>query len=270
LIESKLAAIGNPSMNIVSVAEGKDFVYEIIIDIIPKLEIANYKNLYEIKVEKVEETSTEDIEAAIAEIKKMRTTKNDKGEDVEPEMTTEFLQTLGDYKTLEDLKSHIAKSIKEEKEWKAEDKRRGEIMEKFVNGAVGSVPKTFIENEINKMEDRIKGDLSKMGMSFEDYLKHLKKSVAEWRTSIQPDAEKQAKLQLALTQIAGEENIKASDDGVKGEVAHLLMQHKDISVERATAYMEERMTTALVAEYVVTGQLADEKVLFGSHEGHGH
>jgi FKBP-type peptidyl-prolyl cis-trans isomerase (trigger factor) len=128
----------------------------------------------------------------------------------------------------------------------------------------------MIENELAKMESRIKADLAQMGVSFEDYLKHMKKDLSAWKESEKESAKKQVVIQLALHAIGKAENIKVSDEAVHYEVAHLMAQYKDVDKERATAYSEERMNNSFVAEYIFTGKVPDEKELFGSHEGHNH
>lgn len=177
---------------------------------------------------------------------------------------------MGDFKTVEDLKNRIKENIENEKKWKAEDKRKAEVFEKLVSDTKTEIPETLIRNELLKMEDKIKADLSQMGVSFEDYLKHMKMTLAQWRENERPNASKQVILQLALHAIAKAENIKVSEVTLNNEVAHLMAHYKDLDIERAKAYTEEKMTNSMVAEYVSTGKVPDEVELFGSHEGHDH
>ncbi len=275
IIDEKLDAIGKPEIEIQELTPDKDFAYSITVDVLPKIELGNYKKYSEqIKLDEIKDASEDEVNDAVEELRRMRMTKIKNSEGVEednmPEIDEAFLKSAGDFKTVEELKQRIKDNIDGEKKWKVEEKRKGQILDLLVAEAKVEVPQALIDNELVKMESRIKGDLAQMGVSFEDYLKHLKKDVAGWKVSESENAKKQVIIQLALHAISKAENIKVSDETIGHEVAHLTMQYKDVDPERAKAYTEEKMTNSLVAEYLFTGKVPDEKELFGSHEGHNH
>ena len=280
IIDEKIEAIGRPEIAIEKAGldkDGKkeDFEYTITVDVLPKIEMGDYKKYHsKVKVEEVKPATDEEVNDAVEELRRMRITKvkNAEGveEDVLPEIDEAFLKSAGDFKTIDDLKARIKDNMEGEKKWRAEEKRKSQILDLLADETKVEVPETMIENELIKMESRIKADLSQMGVSFEDYLKHMKKDLAAWQESEKTSAKKQVVIQLGLHAIGKAENIKVSDETVNHEVAHLMMQYKDVEKERAQAYTEERMTNSLIAEYLFTGKVPDEKELFGSHEGHNH
>ena len=283
IIDEKIDAIGKPEIEIAELSADKDFAYTITVDVLPKIELGNYKKYSEqIKLDEVKEATEDEVNDAVEELRRMRIEKKtikskdengvevEKLEEIMPEIDEAFLKSAGDFKTVEDLKQRIKDNMSGEKKWKAEEKRKGQILDLLVTEAKVEVPQALIDNELVKMESRIKGDLAQMGVSFEDYLKHLKKDVAGWKVSESENAKKQVIIQLALHAISKTENIKVSDETIGHEVAHLTMQYKDVDGDRAKAYTEEKMTNSLVAEYLFTGKVPDEKELFGSHEGHNH
>jgi len=79
-------------------------------------------------------------------------------------------------------------------------------------------------------------------ITMDDYLVHIKKTkedlVKEWT----PTAEKRAKLQLVLNEIAKTENIKAIPDEVDQEVSNLLSQHEGADEARVRTYVESVLT----------------------------
>lgn len=271
IISEKIEAIGKPEIAILKVTPGEDFEYQITTDVLPKVEVGQYKKYHkEFELEKVEDAKEDEVTDALEELRRMRIVKSESGEETLPELDEKFLKSVGDFKTVEDLKKRISDNITNEKKWKVEEKRKGLIFEKIISDTKTEIPNSLVENELLKIEERIKGDLAQMGVSFEDYLKHMKKTLQEWKESEKKTAEKNVILQLALMEIAKKEDIKVSAETVKNEVAHLMAHYKDIDVERATAYTEEKMTNSLVAEFLVNGKIPDEKEFFGSHEGHNH
>ena len=61
-------------------------------------------------------------------------------------------------------------------------------------------------------------DISRMGLQFDKYLEHLKKTVEEIRTEWRPQAEKNVKIGLILTKIAEMEKVSADPAAVETEV----------------------------------------------------
>ncbi len=275
IIGEKIEAIGRPEIAILKVTKGEDFQYQITTDILPKIELGKYKTYHkEFKLDETKETDETEISDAVEELRRMRMTKtkNEAGEEVEelPEIDEKFLKSVGDFKSIEDLKTRIKDNIENEKKWRAEEKRKGQIFEKLISESSAEIPNSLVENELLKIQEKITGDLTQMGVSFEDYLKHMKKSLTEWKESEKINARKQVILQLALHAIAKAEDIKVSEEALKGEVSHLMAHYKELEEERARAYSEEKMTNSLVAEFICNGKVPDEKEFFGSHEGHNH
>jgi FKBP-type peptidyl-prolyl cis-trans isomerase (trigger factor) len=277
IVGEKIEAIGRPEVAILQVAKDKDFEYQFITDVLPEVELGDYKKYHkEVKLEEIQKATEDEVNDAVEELRRMRmipaSADATAGEAKEmlPELDEKFLKSVGDFKTVEDLKKRIEDNINNEKSWKAEEKRKVEIFSKLVTDSTVEVPNSLVLNELSKLEEKIKADLAQMGVSFEDYLKHMKKTLADWQESEKETAKKQVVLQLALHTISKKENIKVSEVTVNNEVHHLLEHYPDLSRERAVAYTEEKMTNSLVAEYLVTGKVPDEKELFGSHEGHNH
>jgi FKBP-type peptidyl-prolyl cis-trans isomerase (trigger factor) len=271
IIKDKIEAIGKPEIAILKVTKGEDFEYQIQTDVLPQVVLGDYKKYHkEVKLDEVEKAKPDEVNNALEELRRMRITKNEKGEEVVPELDDRFLKSVGDFQTVEDLKKRIEENMNKEKTWRAEEKKKGQIFEHLIADTKTEIPNSLVENELSKLEDRIKADLAQMGVGFEDYLKHMKKTLAEWQESEKVTAKKNVVLQLALHEISKKENIKVSENTLNNEVSHLLQQYKDIDMNRAKAYTEEKMTNSLVAEYLFTGKVPDEVELFGSHEGHSH
>lgn len=275
IISEKIEAIGRPELAIEELSMDKDFVYSIITDVLPKIELGDYKKYHtQIQLDKIEEATDDEVNNALEELRRMRMTKvkNQDGTENEelPEIDDAFLKSIGDFKSIDDLKQKIKDNIDGEKKWKVEEKRKGQILDLLVSESKVDVPQALIDNELEKIQQKFQADLSQMGVSFEDYLKHQKKDLAGWKVSEADNAKKQVIIQLALHFISKTENIKVSEQTVGHEVAHLLQMYKDVDPERAKAYTEEKMTNSLVAEYLFTGKVPEETELFGSHEGHNH
>ena len=111
-------------------------------------------------------------------------------------------------------------------------------MERIIDTTNVEVPEIMIETELRKMMSRMEIDIANMGLKIDDYLAHMKKTredlLKEWRK----DAERRAILELAITEIAKTEDIKAPKEELDAEVAKLLKQYPDADALQAELYVE--------------------------------
>jgi trigger factor len=90
-------------------------------------------------------------------------------------------------------------------------------------------------------------------MTMEDYLKRIEKTEAELKQEWRTNAEKRAKMQLILDEIAAKEKLVPTDEEIQSEVAKIMDMYKnqgDISEERARAYVTQILTNAKAFEYL--------------------
>jgi len=158
-----------------------------------------------------------------------------------PELTDEFVKTLGQpgqFETVADFKAKIKEHLEIEKAREVESAHRAKITDKIVEESKMELPKVLIDAEIGQMFAQMEEDLKRAQLNMDDYLKHMKKTkeelIAEWT----PAAEKRAKLQLVLNEIAKKDDIKADPSLVDAQVDQLLEQYKDADKARVKTYVE--------------------------------
>jgi trigger factor len=167
-----------------------------------------------------------------------------------PELNDEFVRTLGPFKDVEDFKLKLRENIKLEKENQAKEKTRLKIIEKIIDDTLIDVPEILIEIEIDKILYRMESDITQMGLKYEDYLKHLNKTVENLRKEFRTDAEKKAKLGLILNEIAKVEKIAADPEQVAKEVTQILEHYKDADPERARMHAENVLTNEKIFQFL--------------------
>ncbi len=167
-----------------------------------------------------------------------------------PEFNDEFVKGLGPFKDVADFKDKLKVNIKLEKENAQKEKTRVKIIEKIIEDSELEVPEILVEIEVNKILQRMESDITQMGLKFEDYLKHLNKTVDDLRKEFRGDGEKKAKLALLLNEIAKVENITADKELVAKEVAAILEHYKDADPERAQMHAENVLTNEKIFQFL--------------------
>ena len=167
-----------------------------------------------------------------------------------PEFNDEFVKTLGNFKNVTEFKKKLKENILLEKEKKAADKKRLEMMENIINASKIDLPRVIIEAEQNKMLAQLKSDIERMGMKFEDYIKQIKKTKEDIQKETQKEAEKRAKIQLLLNKIGITEKITAPKDMVDEQVETLTKQYPESDKERVRIYVETNIVNQKIFEFL--------------------
>lgn len=168
-----------------------------------------------------------------------------------PELNDEFAQKLGKFNSFKELVESIREGIRMEKEIKEKNRLREEIIEKITAACEFEIPQPLIEEEKKKMLEELKQEVKQsLGISFEEYLKRIKKSKEEVINSFSDQAQKRVKRFLVFRQLTKEENITVSEEEITKEMNNFLKQYpsierveEDIDIERLRFYTEEKIKT---------------------------
>jgi FKBP-type peptidyl-prolyl cis-trans isomerase (trigger factor) len=235
----KLDAIGRPDIRVTKLAPNNPVGLVIRTSVYPTIEIPGvWKNLAkdvpaETPLPGSDEEVTKTLEslqknvAAAAAAKVENPILDAEGKPIDPPLPPlddVFAKTVGAFETLEQLKEQIKKGITEEKARAARDSRRGKLIDKLLDITPLSVPKIFVESELDKIINQMHEDVQRFGMTYEEYLKRVEKTEEAVRNEFREQATKRAKLQLVLNKLAEEENVVADESAVEAEIAHAL-QH---------------------------------------------
>ncbi|MEK7151864.1 MAG: trigger factor [Patescibacteria group bacterium] len=272
LMEHKIDAIGRPEVNITKIAKGSSLGFSIKTAVMPEVKLSDYKAAAREEMAKKEEIKLEEkeMEEAIADIRKQRAhvitgneqeeahnpvnAPKEEGDESKkpalPELNDEFVKTLGDFKGVEDFKAKLHENMLKEKETKAAQKKRMVIIEKVIAGSDIALPAVIVESELDKMMAQFQGDIARMGLKFDEYLKYIKKTKDDLRKEWLPDARARAKAQLILHKIATEEKITVPEEEIEKEVKKLVEYYKDASPERARDYVATVLTNEAVFKFL--------------------
>lgn len=269
LLDNKIDAIGRPEIAITKVAMGNDLEFTITTAVIPTVELADYKKVAK-GVNKEEATvvvEDSEIDSALLELRQMRAHQKMHEEGHEhhdhdhtkieekdlPELTDDFVKSMGKFEGIEDFKTKLRENLLKEKNDREIEKKRIAIVDGIIDGSTIDLPDMLVDFELDKMMQQFTYDISMMGMTMEDYMKRIEKSETDLKKDWLESATKRAKMQLILDEIASKEKIAPTDEEIQTEVAKILEMYKnqgDVSEERARAYVVQILTNAKVFDYL--------------------
>lgn len=279
--ENKIDAISRPEIAITKLARKNPLGFKIMASVLPEVKLPDYKKIAGKAKKDVPDAdknitvSEEDLENTIMDIRKSRAPKvhiaegaaqaadtaheHKEGEEHAhpepkpeelPEFNDEFVKNLGPFKDVADFKEKLKENIKLEKENIAREKTRLNIVEKIVDASDIDLPEILVDIELDKIIYRMESDITQMGLKFEDYLAHMKKTREDLRKDFRKDAEKKAKLALILNEIGKVENITPDPEQVEKEVKEILERYKEADPERARMHAENILTNEKIFRFL--------------------
>ena len=267
LEEHKIDAIGRPEIAITKIAPGNPLEFKVKTSLMPEVKLTDYKKIAR------KENSNETASSGVTDVEINEVIKNIQqtiahqkvheeaggGEkhnhreitDADlPEVNDDFAQMIGGFKNVADMKEKIKENIGVEKKIKEKDKKRTEILEEIMKNSTIDLPKIIIDGEMEKMLAQFKDDISKSGVAYEEYLKHIKKTEGDLKKEWKEVAVKRAKSQVILNTIAKDEGIAPKEEEIKKEMENILTHYKDAERFRVRMYVETFLTNELVFQFL--------------------
>jgi len=174
-----------------------------------------------------------------------------------PELNDEFAKTLGQ-ESMEKLREMLKKNIAHDAEHKAQEKWEIDLLHKIIdNSKFKDIPEILVNEELHKMVHELKDNITKQGLTYEDYLKSINKKESELKLELAPEAVKRIKIALAIREIAKAEKIEVNDKEIIEETEKMMNAYKDnpeaqkqISAPEFQEYMKSRIENRKVIEII--------------------
>ncbi len=243
LAEKKIEAIGMPEIQITKLASGNPLGFIIKTAIIPSFPLPDYLDLAHQALKKINTlnasiaVSDKETDDFIDNLRRMdhnqsakNITENPEAKPVEtnlPEINDDFVKKFGDFKSVEEFRNKIKDQLLAEKKITAKEKARVTILEAIALKIEMVWPVILLEHELNKMIAELKSQVEPMGIKFENYLTHLKKTEGELREAWRGDAEKRVKFGLIIQKIAVDAKIIISQSEIESYTKQMLDHHPD-------------------------------------------
>jgi trigger factor len=140
-----------------------------------------------------------------------------------PELNDEFAQDLGDYRTVDELREAVRKSLFAQRQFDAQREAKDKLVEKLAELHEFPVPEVFIDRQIRSRIEQSLHALADQGVD-------PSKLQLDWeklKASQRDKALAEVKASLLLTRVAEREAINATRDEVDQEVERVAKQQRE-------------------------------------------
>lgn len=169
-----------------------------------------------------------------------------------PEVNDDFAQDLGDYRTLEELREAVRKSLFGQRQYEAQQQAKNNLVEKLVDMHAFPVPEAFVEQQIkNRIEQRVRA-MAAQGVD----PKTLKLDWQKLKESQHDPALREVKASMLLSRIAERESINATRDEVDREVDRIARQQRE-PFPAVRLRFEKDGTLGRIANHIQTEKTLD-------------
>ncbi len=261
LDEHKLAAIGYPEIQITKIAKDNPLEFTAKIALLPEVKLPDYKSIATkiAKTKKEQAVEDKEIDETIEEIRKQRAHqklhadgsehKAEEKLDLE-EVNDEFAKQLGKFETVDELRAKIKENVLAEKKMREVERVRLEIVEKIIAESKLEVPEVLVKTELEKMLGQFKEDITRHGLKPEEYLKQVGKTEEELSKEWRPEAEKRAKLNIVIVEIAKIEKIESDQAELNKQVTEWKTYYPDITEQQIRFYLGKVLLNEAVFKWL--------------------
>ncbi|OIO49608.1 trigger factor [bacterium (Candidatus Gribaldobacteria) CG_4_10_14_0_2_um_filter_41_16] len=164
-----------------------------------------------------------------------------------PEINDDFVQKIGRFKDIAELRANIEEGIQQEKDGAALQNWRNDVLEKISQELKVELPESLIEAERERLLSNLKAEIDeRLKVSFEDYLKQIKKTNKELGTELAKQAEQRVKSFLILRAIGQKEGVMATEEEITQAINKFLtgypQEHQpEIDRQRLKEYYREKI-----------------------------
>ena len=141
----------------------------------------------------------------------------------EPELNDDFAKELGEFKSLDELRTRIREQLESQKRHEIEHTAKDKLVEELVNRNHFPVPESLVDQQVTSRLERGFRALAAQGMRPEDM---RKMDFGRLRAAQRNAAVREVKASLILEKIAEKENIEASDADLDLEVERFAQQSR--------------------------------------------
>lgn len=172
-----------------------------------------------------------------------------------PELNDDFAKELGDFKSLEELRTRIREQLEAQKRHEIEHTAKDKLVEELVNRNRFPVPESLVDHQVTARLERGFRALAAQGMRPEDM---RKMDFGRLRTAQRDAAVREVKASLILEKIAEKERIETTDAEIDTEVERLAQQsrqpteavRKKLSEDGGLERMRERIRNEKTLDFL--------------------
>jgi len=146
---------------------------------------------------------------------------------------------IGQKLSPEDFKKKIEVDLLAEMKQRAQTESDNEVVQEIVKLVEVDLPETLVDQEVDLLKEERKKQVAQQGLTWEQYLSHVKKTDEDFSKDHRKGAEDRLKARLGVTHIIEAEKLHATDEEVKKKIEEVIASYPDENKEKVIEYYKE-------------------------------
>jgi trigger factor len=143
-----------------------------------------------------------------------------------PELTDDFIKTVSDFQTLDELKEDLKKHLIESANNAADREVEHKVIDEIVNRSTIHIPEVMVEHEVEHDVHELQERLIQQRIPIEAYLKRVGKTEEEIISHLRDEAAARLRIGLVLGEVGSAENIQVTDEDIEAEIDRVAEESK--------------------------------------------
>lgn len=164
---------------------------------------------------------------------------------VKPKLDDAFAKTVGPVESVDQLRKDIEKELLIEKQRQADTQYESELVRKITKDAKLDIPEALIEDQVGRMMDELKQNLTYRGQTIKEFLESKGMTEEDYKKKeLAKQAEERVKASIVLSEISEKENIQVTPEELEMRMQVLKGQYQDPQMQQELDKPESRHNIA--------------------------
>ncbi len=178
-----------------------------------------------------------------------------------PKLDDEFAKDVSEFDTIKELKADTKKKLQAELDNKGKAELEEAAMKIVTDDAKVEIPSGMVDMEIDAMADDMNRRLQYQGVTFDQYLKMIGKTMEDFRKDNEEAGKNSAKMKLVLEAVIKDAKIKVEEKEITAKLEELAkMYAKDIEELKNNEELNARLKESLESEKAINYIIDNAKI----------
>lgn len=148
-------------------------------------------------------------------------------EEKEPQVLDEAMveKIAGQKQSVADFKKRIETDLLDEMKQRAQTETDNQVVQEIIKITQAELPESLVEDEIALLREERQKQVAQQGMTWEQYLSHVKKTEEDFVNDHRKGAEERLLARLGVNHIIKQEKIQATDEDVEKKIQEIIQRY---------------------------------------------
>lgn len=178
-----------------------------------------------------------------------------------PKLDDEFAKDVSEFDTIKELKDDTKKKLQTELDNKGKAELEEAAMKVVTDASEVEIPSGMIDMEIEAMADDMNRRLQYQGVTFDQYLQMIGKTMEDFRKDNEEAGKSSAKMKLVLEAVVKDAKIKVEEKEITAKLEELAkMYAKDLEELKTNEELNARIKESLESEKAINYIVDNAKI----------